>query len=214
VGNAPRWVFGNEPLPEVVDLASELRELLDVVLALEDAPAELADLTAQVRDAREMLAGAVPASLAPRIGDGASDDMRVYVDHSRDVGDYNPAFPRYTLRCADDRAEGEVTFPICYEGPPGVVHGGFLALFFDCVLQQLNCDMGLAGKTTRLAVKYRRPTPLNRELRVVATRTVEDERIRSEAQLFDGDELVCAAEMSAFAGNRADLPAVSPRRAS
>ena len=154
----------------------------------------------------------LPADLTPRVGDAATDAMRAYVDHSRDVGTYHPAFPVYALRCADDRGEGEVTFPLVYEGPPGVVHGGFLALFFDCVLQQLNCDMGLAGKTTRLALRYRRPTPIDRPLRVVAHRTVDDDRIHSEAQLLDGDELLCSAEMSAFAGNRANLPAVSPRR--
>ncbi len=207
-----RWEFGNAPLPEVVALAGELRTLLDAVLALEAAPPELADLTARVRAAREAMTPALPADPAPRIGDAATDAMRVYVDHSRDVGAYHPAFPEYTLRCADDRAEGEVTFPIVYEGPPGVVHGGFLALFFDCVLQQLSCDMGRAGKTTRLALRYRRPTPLGRPLRVEAERSVEGDRIHSEARLLDGDELLCSAEMSAFAGNRADLPAVSPRR--
>lgn len=212
MGAAPRWVFGNDPLPEVVDLAGELRDLLQTVLALETAPPELADLTARVRAARLAMAAAGPIDLAPRVGDGATADQRVYVDHSRDVGAYHPAFPVYALRCADDRAEGEVTFPLVYEGPPGVVHGGFLALFFDCVLQQLSCDMGRAGKTTRLALRYRRPTPIGRPLRVVATRTVVEDRIRSEAELFDGDELLCAAEMAAFAGNRANLPVVSPRR--
>jgi len=212
VDEQERWVFGNQPLPAVVELAGELRDLLDTVLALEQAPAELTDLTARIRAARAALAAHLPADLAPRIGEAATDDMRVYVDHSRDVGDYHPAFPVYMLACADDRAEGAVTFPLTYEGPPGVVHGGFLALFFDCVLQQLNCDMGLAGKTTRLNLRYRRPTPIGRPLRVVASRTVADDRIHSEAELFDGDELLCAAEMAAFAGNRANLPAVSPRR--
>lgn len=212
MGAQPRWVFGNEPLPEVAGLATELRELLNAVLALETAPPELAALTDHIRAARAVMAANLPTDPAPRIGDAPAAGMRVYVDHSRDMGDYHPAFPVYALRCADDRAEGEVTFPVVYEGPPGVVHGGFLALFFDCVLQQLNCDMGLAGKTTRLALRYRRPTPLGRGLRVVASRTVEDDRIHSEAQLLDGDELLCSAEMSAFAGNRANLPAVSPRR--
>ena len=212
MGEQARWVFGNAPLPEVADLATEVRALLDAALALEAAPPELAALTDRIRAARAVLAARGPGNPAPRVGDDATDDMRVYVDHSRDVGAYHPAFPEYTLTCAADRAEGEVTFPVVYEGPPGVVHGGFLALFFDCVLQQLNCDMGLAGKTTRLNLRYRRPTPLGRRLRVTAHRTVEGDRIHSEAELLDGDELLCAAEMAAFAGNRANLPAVSPRR--
>ena len=36
-------------------------------------------------------------------------------------------------------ASGSVSFPLVYEGPPGLVHGGFLGVFFDCVTQQHNC---------------------------------------------------------------------------
>jgi len=208
----PRWVFGVAPLPAVVDLAHEIRELMNTALALENAPGELIELTDRIRSARQLMETALPADLAPRIGADARDDERAYMDHSRDIGEYNPFFPLYTLRCADDRAEGEVTFPVCYEGPPGVVHGGFLAVFFDCVLQQLNCDLGVAGKTTRLALRFRRPTPLRTTLRVVATRSIEAERIQSEAQLLLDDELLCAAEMSAVAGRVEALPVVSPRR--
>ena len=76
----------------------------------------------------------------------------------------------------DDRAEGRVEFPLVYEGPPGVVHGGFLAVFFDCVLQQLNCDMGQAGKTRSLALRYRRPVPILTEL--AGRRAAHDRRRR------------------------------------
>jgi hypothetical protein len=207
-----RWVFGEAPLPEVMDLASELRELTSAVLSLEHAPAEIRTLTEQLRAAREQLAQLLPADPTPRIGDAPRPEQRVYIDHSRDVGDYNPCFPQYQLECADDRAEGSVTFPVCYEGPPGIVHGGFLALFFDCALQQLNCDLGLAGRTTNLTMRYRRPTPLLTPLRVTATRTVEGDRIHSQAELYLDGELLCGVEMSAVKGNRAALPAVSPRR--
>jgi acyl-coenzyme A thioesterase PaaI-like protein len=205
-------VFGEAPLPEVVALADELRELVSTLLALEHAPTELGPLTDHVRATRARMAAALPADLRPRTGDAADADRRVYVDHSRDIGEYNPCVPVYTLRCADDRAEGEVTFPLCYEGPPGLVHGGFLAVFFDCVLQQLNCDLGVAGKTATLALRYRRPTPLDTALRVRAERTVDGERIHSEAELRRGDQLLCTAEMTAVAGRAEHLPVWSPRR--
>jgi len=201
-------------IPEVVDLARELRELTNVALALEAAPDELRALTEQIRAAREVLARNLPADLTPRIGTNPDPGQRVYVDHSRDVGDFNPCFPRYSLTCVDDRADGEVEFPLCYEGPPGIVHGGFLAVFFDLVLQQLNCDLGVAGKTVTIAMRFRRPTPLLRRLRVTAHRTVDGDRIHSEGELYDGDELLCTAEMSAVAGRVENLPAVSPRRTS
>ena len=77
-------------------------------------------------------------------------DGRVYLDHARDIGAYNPCFPEYDIAVDGDRAHGTVTFPVPYEGPPGIVHGGFLAVFFDCVVQHHNCDVGVAGKTTSL----------------------------------------------------------------
>lgn len=207
-----RWTFGEEPLPEVAALAAELRALTGELLSLEHAPPELARLTDAIRAARAGLAGDLPADPAPRVGDVATPAMRVYLDHSRDVGGYHPMVPEYSLACADDRADGTVTFPVCYEGPPGVVHGGFLALFFDCVLQQLNCDLGLAGKTSRLDLRYRRPTPLGVALRVTAHRQVDGDRIRSEAELSRDGEVLCRAEMAAVAGRRENLPPVSPRR--
>jgi hypothetical protein len=207
-----RWDFGEAPLRELEDLAAAVRELTSSALALEAPNGEIRRITAELRAAQEVVRGQLPADLCPRIGADRQPDQRVYLDHSRDIGDYNPCFPVYTLQCADDRAEGTVAFPLVYEGPPGIVHGGFLAVFFDCVLQQLNCDLGRAGKTASLAVRYRRPTPVLTELRVTASREVDGDRIASRAELFLDDTLLCAAEMSAVAGNRDALPVVSPRR--
>jgi hypothetical protein len=207
-----KWSFGEAPLPDAETFAHAVRELTSTVLALEQSSDELRRITAEVRAAHSRLAAELPGDLAPRVGSEVRPEQRVYVDHSRDVGSYNPAFPVYELTCADDRAEGTVEFPLLYEGPPGLVHGGFLAVFFDCVLQQLNCDLGLTGKTVTLALKYRRPTPLLTTLRVTAGREIEGDRIRSQAQLLLGEAVLCEAEMSAAVGNRAALPAVSPRR--
>ena len=101
-----------------------------------------------------------------------------------------------------------------YEGPPGVVHGGFLAVFFDCVLQQLNCDMGQAGKTRSLALRYRRPGPDPHRARTAAAhRTIADGSIHSSGELRLDGTVMCAAEMTAVLGDRAALPVVSPRTA-
>ena len=104
-------------------------------------------------------------------------------------------------------------FPTAYEGPPGIVHGGFLALLFDCVVQHHNCDLGVAGKTTSLAVRFRRPTPLLTRVATSRWRArVDGGRITSTAQLMHDDALLAEAEVRAIAGERAGLPEVSPRR--
>ncbi len=212
------WVFGESPLPTVVELASALRDLTDTVLSLERSSPELEALVRSVRDAHDVLAAQAPTDLRPRVGAGAGDAQRVYVDHGYDVGDYNPCFPRYTFGVEGDgeaaigSAHGSVEFPVSYEGPPGIVHGGFLAVFFDCVLQQLNCALGLAGKTAELSLRYRRPTPLLTPLVYRAERVVDDRHITGHAELLLGDDLLCEAHMLAAKGDHAALPVVSPRR--
>ncbi len=211
-----KWVFGEPPLPTVVELASALRDLTDTVQSLERSSPDLEALVQTVRDAQQQLAAQAPTDLRPRVGDDPAPDRRVYVDHGYGVGDYNPCFPQYTLELDDSGddagAHGTVEFPISYEGPPGLVHGGFLAVFFDCVFQELNCALGLAGKTAELSVRFRRPTPLLTPLTYRAERIVDDRRITGHAELFLGDELLCEAHLLAAKGDRAALPATSPRR--
>ena len=54
-----------------------------------------------------------------------------------------------------DRALGAL-----YEGPPGCVHGGVLALLLDQVLGESAADGGSPGMTGTLTLRYVRPTPL------------------------------------------------------
>jgi len=206
------WTFGSPPLPETVELAAVLRRLTSVALSLESSSAEVGQLIEQLRAAERTLAAAAPASAVPRVGDRIDSDGRVYLDHSRDIGTYNPAFPVYEITVEGDRAHGRVEFPVVYEGPPGLVHGGFLAVFFDSVIQHHNCDVGVAGKTTEIQVRFRRPTPLLVPLRFDIDRTVVGDRITSLARLRHRDQICAEASMAAIAGDRDALPSVSPRR--
>ena len=146
----------------------------------------------------------------------AGGDPNPHFDHSPIFGMASPLAPPTRIEIGDDGRSVvlHVRYGTAYEGPPGIAHGGFLALLFDCVLQHLSCDMGVAGKTARLAVRYRRPTPLATRLRIEASRELVDDRIRSQAQLYLDGELLCDAEMTAVAGSRDALPSVSPRRSS
>jgi hypothetical protein len=209
---AERWTFGAEPLAQTTEAADLLRRVTSLVVALEGDEVVVDRLIADLRRAEDELAARVPPDPAPRVGAAAGGHGRVYLDHARDIGAFNPCFPEYTIAVDGDRATGTVAFPVAYEGPPGIVHGGFLALFFDCAVQHHNCDVGVAGKTTSLALRYRRPTPLLAPLTFTLERTAGDGRIRSTGALLVGDRLLCEADVDAIAGDRANLPEVSPRR--
>jgi hypothetical protein len=172
----------------------------------------LGRLIEDLRAAERALSAQGPADPAPRVGPHATEERRVYLDHSQDIGSYNPCFPEYTIEVRGNRAAGTVAFPLAYEGPPGLVHGGFLAVFFDCVIQDQNCELGQTGKTVSLSVSYHRPTPLLKTLEFEIDRVVADKRIRSNARLSLGGSTLCTADMDSALGDRAALPAVSPRR--
>ena len=191
--------YGEQPLAQTIAAAGALRRLTGLLLSLEhDNPTVDAMLT-QFSEWERELAAAVPPDLTPRIGAGG-EEKRVYLDHAFDAGAYNPCFPEYTFDQLDgEKASGRVTFPLVYEGPPGLVNGGFLAVFFDCVTQQQSCAAAKTGKTRTLTVTFRRPTPILTELHFDIERFEEDHRVTSTARLLLGDEVLCIGEVKTVA---------------
>ena len=197
---APR--FGEQPLPQTVAAAGALRRLTGLLLSLEHEHPTVDAIVAQIDEWERQLQPAAPPDLTPRIGPQSLDTQRVYLDHAFDVGAYNPCFPEYTFDHLDaDAASGRVTFPVVYEGPPGLVNGGFLAVFFDCITQHQSCASGRTGKTRSLTVTFRRPTPVMTELRFDVVRAEADSRVTSTARLLLGDEMLCTGEFSTAASS-------------
>lgn len=67
--------------------------------------------------------------------------------------------------------EGDLALATCrcgwaYEGPPGSVHGGFVAAIFDQFLGIAQILTGQPGMTAYLHVNYHNRTPLNTELKL------------------------------------------------
>lgn len=184
--------FGEKPLAQTVAAAGAMRRLTGLLLALENDHPTVETMLARFAEWETELAAAVPPDDAPRIGADPDGTHRVYLDHAFDVGAYNPSFPEYRFdRIEADTASGSVTFPLVYEGPPGLVHGGFLGVFFDCVTQHHNCATRLSGKTRSLTVKYRRPTPVLTELSFDVERTEGERGLTSTARLRRDDEVLC-----------------------
>ncbi len=184
--------FGEKPLPQTVAAASAIRRLTGLLLAVENEHPVVDDMLARFGEWEAELATAAAPDVAPRIGDDPDDLRRLYLDHAFDVGAYNPSFPEYRFDVIDaDTARGTVTFPLVFEGPPGLVHGGFIGVFFDCVTQHHNCATRLSGKTRSLTVKYRRPTPLVTELHFDVERAETERGLTSTARLRLDDEVLC-----------------------
>jgi hypothetical protein len=192
--------FGEAPLAQTVAAAGAMRRLSSLLLSLEHAHPTVDAMLAKFAEWESELAAAAPTDHAPRIGEIADDPRRVYLNHATDIGAYNPCFPEYGFDRVDaEKASGAVSFPVVYEGPPGLVHGGFLGVFFDCVIQHHNCVTGLSGKTRSLVVTFRRPTPVLTELRFDIDRSPVERGIASTARLLLDDEVLCTGEINTLA---------------
>jgi hypothetical protein len=160
-----------------VAAAAAIRRLGALLLAMEHPHPTVDAMIAKFGEWEGELAVAAARDRAPRIGAEADDPRRVNLNHATDIGAYTPAFP----------------------GPPGLVHGGFLAVFFDCVIQHHNCVAGLSGKTRSLGLTFRRPTPLLTELRFDIARSPIERGIASTARLLLDDEVLCVGEVKTLA---------------
>ena len=103
------------------------------------------------------------------------------------------------------RVVGRVSFADVFEGPPGCVHGGFIAAAFDEVLGITQSLTGNPGMTGQLTVRYSSPTPLNADL-VFEGRIdrIEGRKIFTVATLMNG-ETKCAEAEGLFISMRPEV---------
>jgi hypothetical protein len=214
--------FGAQPLPQTVAAAASMRRLTNLLLSLEHDHPTVEHMLARFAEWETQLADAVSPDPTPRFGADPDGTRRLYLNHATDVGAFNPCFPEYEFERVDtETASGTVTFPVAYEGPPGMVHGGFLGVFFDCVVQHHNCATDPSGMTRTMTVTYRRPVPLLAALRFDVVRRQAQRKVCSTARVLLGDEVLCTGEVHAVVlpperltglafGSRRANPAATP----
>ena len=206
------WTFGEAPLPEVEALADVLRDLTSTVLALEQPSPELRRLTDEVRAAQARLAAEAPTRSVPAwaptrraIGASTSTTRATSVTTTR-------SFPTTSSMRRRPRARVRSSSPSATKAHPG-----------SSTAASSRCSsIACSSSSTAISASRARPRALpplpttdpaaRPASSSCATREVDGDRIRSHAELLLDDKVLCEAEMSAVAGNRDALPAVSPRR--
>jgi acyl-coenzyme A thioesterase PaaI-like protein len=171
----------------VGDLGDALRELVGAAVLTEVAEEELVAVAAALREQ----AARLRADARPLTGIAAVDDPEAGERWYNPVyGPGNPMAPPLDVAVSEGgRVTGRVTLGKAYEGPPGLVHGGFIATLLDHALARAARSAGHGGLTGTLTVRYRRPVPLGVPL-VLEGRleTTEGRRATSRATLAAADD--------------------------
>lgn len=177
------------PSDERRELGEALRRLLDVVVTTGADPSELKAAAATVDE--------LTASLARTT---VQADMSVHEDSYRShmslVGGLShPIAPQLTMALDGDGGTGEVVIGPAFQGGPGLVHGGIIALLIDHAMGCVAARPDGPAMTVQLAMRYRRPTPLGVPLTVSVTLDrIEGRKLHLSATITTAGEVTVEAD--------------------
>jgi acyl-coenzyme A thioesterase PaaI-like protein len=171
-------------------LGASVRRLLDAVVTTGASPSELSAAAAAIDEVTDRL-----VATAPRQDMSGEPDPSAGGHMSLVGGLAHPAAPQLTLEATPGAAVGEVVIGPVFEGGPRLVHGGVIALLVDHVMGFV-ANRGLApAMTVRLALRYRRPTPLGKPLTVAARLDrVDGRRLHLSASITANGEVTAEAD--------------------
>jgi acyl-coenzyme A thioesterase PaaI-like protein len=185
---------------------------LIAALRISDAPADVLDRVAALADEAAALLEPhtvegvyMQGALRPKADDPGPDRFDTdskpldqpgrFFPFSPIIGEWNPIAPPAALRWDGEHIEGTATFGASHAGPPGMVHGGVIALLFDEVLGCANMCAGVGGFTGTLTVRYERPTPLHAGLELEShIETVEGRKITTKGTITHDGQVTARAE--------------------
>lgn len=178
-------------------LAGATRRIIDEQVTTAASAEAIREAHELVQRAADLLAGRAHGRPYDEPAEGSLEQpqARSFPSYSPFLGLLNPLAPPLEIEWGDDAVVGTGTFGLAYEGPPGCLHGGYIAACFDEILGLSQGFSGQVGMTGRLTISYRSPTPLfvpltfsGRFLRV------EGRKVFTEATLHAGTTLCAEAE--------------------
>jgi len=178
-------------------LASATRALNEKLVSTDIDPELAAALTEKIEGLAAELSQALQVTglvdMAKRGQRGTIDD--VMGELVSVGGRSHPCSPELRWQEASNRITGTVKFGQAFEGPPGHVHGGWVAGVLDHLMGMTHVRTGHPGMTGGLSVRYLKPTPLNQRIGVSAQATeLDDKRTEVKAEMRFGETTTATAE--------------------
>jgi acyl-coenzyme A thioesterase PaaI-like protein len=176
------------PSDERRELGEALRGLLDVAVTTGADVAELSAATETINGLTARLARTTVQA-----------DMSVHEDsyraHMSLVGGIShPLAPQLTMELDNDGGTGQVVIGPVFQGGPGLVHGGVIALLIDHAMGCVAARPDRPAMTVQLAMRYHRPTPLGVPLTVsVSLDRIEGRKLHLSARISAQDQVTVEA---------------------
>jgi hypothetical protein len=186
------------PLRAKHRLVQQVHQLIETVALLDTRECPAAELDAVASAVSDVNASAaILPSLREKGGPTASEGYDAsLLERSGITGRSNPVAPPMQVTVDGDRIRAWATYGAVYEGPPGCLHGGFIAAAFDDLMGMAQVASGRAGYTGTLTVKMRRPTPLYQRIDYEAwVERAEGRKIWVRATSKANEVLLCEAEI-------------------
>jgi acyl-coenzyme A thioesterase PaaI-like protein len=209
-GQLEAWVgavYGAVPRPEQVEvrrLGAAMRLVMERMVSTDAPASELAAAAAQVEALAERLSSFGHGGLYREFAEEPGVLERrgkahpaSFFDFAPLLGRSNPLAPPLSIEVVGDQVIGRARFGDAYEGPPGCVHGGYIAACFDDVLGLVQSALEEIAMTGTLSIRYLAPTPLHAEVRFVGWLVGRSGRkitTHGELRASGGAGEICTAE--------------------
>lgn len=208
-----RWHLLEDPGPHQGArraLAEAVRGLIDACVLTEVSTEELEDATAVISGTVERLRAKRGYPFFEAVQNGHYQANRaVYADRNMVIGRGNPLAPPMRVRSEGERVVAEVCLARCFEGAPGLAHGGIIAAMFDQLFGSLLVRLGVPALTGKLSVRYRKPTPIGAPLTMEgAVKKVVGRRYLCAATLRCEDEVVAESDVMMVAVEQEQIKAL------
>jgi acyl-coenzyme A thioesterase PaaI-like protein len=181
-------------------LATAVRRLMDASVVTDADDAEMLAVT----EALDAISAQLEGADCVRLSHGTRWPSREKMvqgdrDHNPVAGPANPLSPPMHVTVGEnDEVTAELTMRPIHEGPPGGVHGGWVATLLDQLLGIANIASGNPAMTGELTVRYRKPTPIGVPLVLTArTDAVDGRRVETSGEIT-ADGVVTAEAVGLF----------------
>lgn len=181
------------------ELADSLRDMIESLVSGNHDIATLQTINSAVREHTHRLQQS--PHYDGRFGYHRAEPQRyptiagLYYELSPLIGQSNPLAVPLKIWVEGTTIHGEVKPGWQYEGPPGSLHGGFIAAIFDEFLGLGQRITGNSGFTGTLSVRYHNLTPLHIQLRLVGkVKSVEGRKKTLLAEMWAGEVLTASCE--------------------